>query len=256
MWHSVLQVTRFELVRSVTLSRMALWFALAAFPSLLIATLRIQSRGNVPDEAYNFITYVLVPQISCMLALLLWTTPAVGSELESQSWIYLTMRTYGREGLVLGKYLVSVIWTISFGLVSATGVSLISGVENPLRLMLVLWVLVVLSALGYAALYLLIGVAFYRRSTVIGVVYSLMIEGFIAWIPATINQVTVSYRLRSLLAAWTDLSEIQDDPDMRFLIGTESPLVNISAVLIFAAIVLTLAVAIIRKREYPVQTDD
>ena len=37
---------------------------------------------------------------------------------------------------------------------------------------------------------------------VVAVVYTIVFEGFMGFIPATINQLTVQYRLRSLLVGW------------------------------------------------------
>lgn len=256
MLHATMQVLRFELTRTLTLGRIVTWVALGIFPSLLIALLQLQARGEIPYEVLAMICYMLVPQISCMLGLLLWATPAIGAELEAQSWIYLTLRQHGRVGIALGKYLVAFLWTASYGVVSAVGVSLLSGVDEMFRWAGVLTVLVLLSSACYSALYLLIGAVVYRRATVVAVVYSLVLEGFVSWIPATINKLTVSYRLRSLLAEWLSLRRIQTDGEMNVFFGTEPVWYHALALLLYAGGLLFLAVYVIRGREYPVQTDE
>lgn len=260
MWHATLQVIQFELRRTLTVTRVAIWLCLALFPSFLVGLLRIQSRGQVPDEALSFITYMLVPQISCMLGLLLWATPAIGIELESQSWIYLTLRSKGRIALALGKYAVAFLWTASYGLLSALLISVISGVDEIGSLMGALMILVLLSSASYAALYLLIGAAFFRRATVVAVVYSLVLEGAVSWIPATINQATISYRLRTLLSDWTDFGILRTELDeeaefMRASLGDQPAWFNICCILVYAAVLLTFAVILVHKREFPVQSD-
>lgn len=255
MFHATLQVIRFELIRTMTVGRIVIWLGLCLFPALLVGILHYQSEGRVPDEAMAMICYYLVPQVSCMLGLLMWATPAIGSELESQNWIHLNLRPKGRLGVALGKYCVSVIWTMSYGLLSALLVSIACGVEEIVELWLALSGLVVLSSISYAALYVLIGASVFRRATVIAVVYSLVLEGFVSWVPATINQITVSYRLRTLLADWSVFREIREEENSALFIGSESPWFNVGFVICYAAVLLVLTSFVAQTREYPVQSD-
>lgn len=256
MFHATMQVLRFELLRTFTAGRLVIWIGLCLFPSILLALFRIQARGNVPDEGIAVICFFLVPQISCMLGLLLWATPAIGSELESQSWIYLTLRGQGRVGLALGKYLTAVLWTASYGILSAISVSVISGADEMLRLMATMVALVIFSSFSYGALYLLIGAAVYRRATVVAVVYSLILEGIVSWVPATINQFTVSYRLRSLLTNWLQLDDrFGNNQNAQLIFGTESVWFTIGALILYTFMFLSFALFVIRTREYPVQTE-
>ena len=255
MFHATVQVIRFELQRTLTAGRVAIWLGLCCFPSLLIGLVKYQAGDRVPDDGLAMMAYFLVPQISCMLGLLIWATPAIGAELESQSWVYLALRPHGRSAIALGKYTVAVLWATSYGLVSAISVSLISNVEATFRLACVLCTLVVFSSICYAALYLLIGAAVYRRATVIAVVYSLILEGVVSWVPATIKQLTVSYRLRSILLEWMSLEEFRADPEMQFLLGNEPAWFNLCLLPIYAALLLGFALYIVRNREYPVQVE-
>lgn len=255
MFHATLHVLRFELLRTLTIGRMGIWLALCLFPAALVATLRYQSRGELPDEAVIVVCFALVPQISCMLGLLLWATPAIGSELESQSWIPIVLRAQGRVGIALGKFLTAVLWTVSYGMVSAALVTWFSGVDDRLQLLVALIGLVVLSCLGYAALYLLIGATFFRRATVVAVVYSFVLEGLISFVPATVNQVTISYRLRTLLADWTIVDRVRSNPNTQMFLGQEAVWLNVSLLLLYSTVLLALSVLMIRTREYPVQTE-
>ncbi len=250
------QVVRFELQRTFTAGRIAMWLTLCLFPALLVATIQIQGRGNVPDAAMIVVSFALVPQISCMLGLLLWATPAIGSEIEAQSWVYLALRPHGRLAVALGKYLVAVIWTASYGLPSAVAVSLLSGLANPLHLTGALIVLVLLSCSCYAALYLLIGALISKRATVIAVIYSLILEGLIAWVPATVNQFTVSYRLWSLLVRWTDFAQLVNaNQGAGLTFNSEPSWFNVLALIAYAGLVLALALYVVGRREYPVLSE-
>lgn len=251
MIHAAIQVFRFELARSLTPGRCVIWLALCLFPSLLIGTLRYQGGGNIPDQGMIIVSYVLVPQISCMLGLLLWATPVVGAELEAQAWIYIAMRRHGRAAIALGKYAVAVVWTVTYGLISALGVSALSGIEASFSLLATLVVTVILSSVSYAALYLLIGAAVYRRATVVAVVFSLVLEGMVSWVPATINQFTVSYRLRSIVTKWMDI--IPSGATVYF--GEEPIWYNAGALIIYTILLLGVGLYLVQTREYPVQTE-
>jgi ABC-type transport system involved in multi-copper enzyme maturation permease subunit len=80
----------------------------------------------------------LIPQVVCLLGLLLWATPNVHSELEGRTWIYLAVRPDGKAMVLLGKYLTAVAWSASACLLALT-ISVIvcsafQRLDNPLRL--------------------------------------------------------------------------------------------------------------------------
>ena len=253
MLSAMLQVIGFEARRTRTPGRIGIWLALALLPSLLMMLLRLQAQSVVPDEALAMMAYYLVVQIGCMMGLLLWATPVVGSELESQTWIYLALRPHGKTAMLLGKYVVAAVWTASAGLVSAVGVALCSGHPDPWALAAALLVLVLVSSTCYAALYVLIGVLFSGRATVVAVIYTLLFEGVLSTIPATINKFTVCYRLRSLLSEWLDLVEVRGAVDELF--GHEPAWQHLAALAIFTLVVLCIALVVVRYKEFPVSTD-
>ncbi len=253
MFHALLQVIRFEGRRTRTNGRVGIWLALATFPSLLMILLQAQARQTIPSEPLALMTFYLVVQVGCMLGLLLWATPAVGSELESQTWVYLAMRPHGKTATLLGKYAIAATWTASAGLVSAAGVTFFSRYPEPLTLAAALMVLVLISSLCYAALYVLIGVVFSARSTVVAVVYTLLIEGVLSSIPATINKFTVCYRLRAILAEWVELAEVRNAVEELF--GYEPIWQHVAYLALYTAIVLTIALVVVRYKEFPVTAD-
>ncbi len=249
MWHATCQVVRFEGRRTQTRGRFAIWLGLAAFPSLLMILLRWQAQSNPPGEVLALMCYYLVVQVGCMLGLLLWATPAIGSELESQTWAYLALRPHGRTAVLLGKYLVAAAWTASAGVISAVGVAYCSEYSQPSRLAISLVGLVIIASLCYAALYLLIGVVLPARATVIAVVYTLLVEGALSTIPAAINKFTVCYRLRALLAEWVDLARLRSNAEELF--GYEPVWQHLACLAAYTLVTLGLALWIVRSREYP-----
>lgn len=253
MLSAIMQVIGFEARRTRTRGRVGIWLALAIFPSLLMTMLRLQTEQTLPAEPLAMMAFYLVVQIGCMMGLLLWATPAVGSELESQTWIYLALRPHGKTAILLGKYTVAALWTASAGVVSAVGVAFCSGYPAPWTLAATLLILVLVSSVCYAALYVLIGVVFSARATVVAVIYTLLFEGILSTIPATINKFTVCYRLRSLLSEWVDLVEVRSTVDELF--GHEPAWQHLACLAIFTLVVLCTALVVVRYKEFPVSTD-
>ncbi len=253
MFLALLHVINFELRRTRTRGRIAIWLALASLPTLLVMLLQSQANRSVPAEPLALICFYLVVQVGCMLGLLLWATPAIGSELEAQTWIYVALRPHGKTAILLGKYVVAALWTASASMISAVGISWASQYPEPLRLAGGLLVLVLLSSLCYAALYVLIGVAFSARATVVAVVYTLLFEAVLSTIPATINKFTVCYRLRALLAEWVDLEELRTRAEELF--GYEPASQHLVCLALYTLTVLAIALFLVRTKEYPVNTD-
>lgn len=256
----VLDVALFEIKRSMTLGRSAIWLMLACFPIALVLTLRITiyfatgdpSENRIPFEAWGFIAHYLIPEVICLLGLLLWATPAISTEVESQTWIYLAMRRPGRTWVVLGKYLTSVVWTFCAAVVAATGCVMIIGSEGGVQLWLALVTISLLSCFAHGALYLLIGLVFFRRTMVAAVAYTLLIEYGLSALPSIANQFSINFQLRSLLDKWlgTSVNIALDD------ITKSDPLwLNLAVLLVMTLVLLGFAVGRTISSEFPTQQD-
>jgi hypothetical protein len=137
---------------------MAWMLSLMAFPPGLLLLVRMAARNDPPDELVAILVFVLSACVASMMSVFLWATPALSSELEGRSWVYLAVRPYGPIAVLIGKYIVSVSWAIPVGVVSATLSVLVFATDEPIHLIAVQCGLVVLSCLAYSALFLLIGV--------------------------------------------------------------------------------------------------
>ena len=250
---SILAVIEYEVRRSLTLPRMALWLILAATAPGLIMVGMVVGSSRIPIEVAAPLGYALIPQVCCMLGLLLWATPAIQSEMEDQTWIFVTLRPNGRTAILLGKYVVAVLWTLSATLVASLAFSLLA-TEAWLRLLATLSGLAILSCLGYGALYLLIGTLFTKRSTIVAFAYSLVIEFAVSFIPATVNELTISYRLRSLMLRWADI-DLTGQGNLGIVAESQSTFVLVIGVLGMAIAFLVAAVLSIRAREIPMQSE-
>ena len=255
MLQATADVIRFESKRTRTRGRIVLWLAIALAPALLISMLQVQAQGQVPRDAIVLTCYLLTVQVGCMLGLLLWATPVVGAELEAQTWIYIAMRQHAKVALVIGKFLVAAIWTATACIFSSIWVSVASqnAEVDALQLFVCLMTLSCLASFCYAALYTLIGVAIQARATVVAVVYTLMVEGVLSNVPATISKFTVSYRLRSILGEW--LGVVLFDPQLQELFPSEPIWQHIAWLILYAAITLTLSLWLVYFKEFPTSSD-
>ncbi len=86
------KVFLFEWHRSLSVGRILTWLVLLLVPVALMGAVLFLTRSEIPSTFLYVATYILVPQVICMLGLLLWATPAIHSELEAKTWVYLAMR--------------------------------------------------------------------------------------------------------------------------------------------------------------------
>lgn len=272
-------VVSYELTRSMTPGRWAMFLLMVCIPTaLLIAVSQLtpdevkytldasqttQEKFVIRDEtnlAFSMLVYLLIPQVMTMLGMLVLASPIVHSELEGQTWIYALVRHAGRRSLLLGKYLVAVLWTSTAGILAVSLATPFVPLKNPAQLWLTASLLCLLASLAYGALFALIGVVMQKRVMVVSFVYALIAEGVLAWIPAVINQFTIAYRLRSILFRWLDLSVDQYFPNMglaRNAMVAQDPSgwVQVGLVLLISGILLGLALWLVETIQYSFQSE-
>ena len=254
MLEAVLNVFQFELRRSLTRQRIVLWVLLAVFPSLLLSLMLFDESAGLSDELIIGVLYVLVPQLTCMLSLLLWMTPAIQSELETSAWPYLAVRPRGRRAVVIGKYFNAVLWTI---ITMGVSLSLAIMVAQPLHLtktFAVLFAIGTLSAFGYGTLYALIAVIIPQRAMIMSLAYTLVIEYVIGFVPAIINHVTFSFRLRVLFIDWMGWSNMPQGASA-IMSSDQHAIVHLFMMLVLMAIFTASTMYILNRREF-VASDD
>jgi ABC-type transport system involved in multi-copper enzyme maturation permease subunit len=272
-------VVSYELARSMTPGRWAMFLLMVCIPTaLLIAVSQLtpneakytvnvsqlpDGKTTIRDEtnlAFCMLVYLLIPQVMTMLGMLVLASPIVHSELEGQTWIYALVRHAGRRSLLLGKYLVAVLWTSTAGILAVSLATPFLPLQNPAQLWLTASLLCLLASLAYGALFALIGVVMQKRVMVISFVYALVAEGVLAWIPAVINQFTIAYRLRSILFRWLDLSVDEYFPNMglaRNAMVAQDPSgwVQVAWVLLISGILLGLALWLVETIQYSFQSE-
>jgi len=245
-------VVGFEWRRALTVSRMTWMVALMAFPPGLLMLVRMAEQNEPPVEVVAILVFILSPCVVCILGVFLWATPALSSELEGRSWVYLAVRPYGPIAVLLGKYIVAVSWTIPVGLVSSVLAVLVFMSQDTMKLLVAECGLVVLSCMAYSALFLLIGVVAPKKSMVAGIVYTIVFEVAFALIPAAVNMLTVQYRLRCLLVRWMgfDNNLVKDNPVILAYFGNESAMWHVGVLFGMTAFYLIAAAVVLRYREF------
>ena len=260
-WTLPLDVMLFELRRSFTLGRSALWFVLVAFPVGILTAVSMIARLRLGEdfsaerfqEPLGMAMYFLIPEVTCLLGLLLWATPAISTEVEGQTWVYLAMRSKGRISVLLGKYLTAVTWTLSAAITAVTLSCVAIGWEIGSGLWGVLCLLTLLSCIAHAALYVVIGAVFYRRTMVAAVMYTMIVEYFISFIPALVNQITINYRLRGILTQWMEWETAATPAQAIF--GSEAISTHIAVLAVMTTILLAFATVRVQRTEYPTQQE-
>lgn len=248
---SVFAVFWFEWYRALTFARLAWWAVLAFFPTGIVLLIRSTSDATqIPYEPWTFLLFGLVPMLVSMLGTFLWASPAISSELEGRSWPYLAVRPHGTTALLLGKYLVTVTWVMSAALVGLAVAAALIPLDEAFRIGGVIARLTFLSVPSYAAVYLLIGVLFPKRSMVICVAYTLIFEFLLSMVPALVNTLTVQFRLRTLLIFWSGISVGKVNNALLAFIG-EPPAWEHALILVaYPVVLLAASIAVIRMREF------
>lgn len=194
-------ILRFEGKKSLRLSRVLWWAILALVPFFLALSIRSGAPSALRREgevaAY---LYILAVRALPSLALLLWAAPAIHAEAESRAWTYVASSPRGKSSLVAGKYLLAVLWSAAVGTLAVSACLFGAFPEHAGRLWPVFAELVALSSAAYGGLYLLVGAIALRRAMVAAVAYTFAIEVAVTLVPAVVNQLTIDYRLRSILA--------------------------------------------------------
>ncbi len=250
---NVLAVFLFEWRRALTGPRIAWWLALTLFPAAIAVMIQWAIPREAPRMAWAIFLFALSPMLICMLGTFLWTTPAVSAELERKSWAYLAVRPNGGSAVLLGKYLAAIVWVLPAALIGMTLALLISQSEEAWLTWSALARLICLSCPAYAAVYLLLGTLFPKRSMVIAVAYTLIFELIISFIPALINKLTVQFRLRSLLLEWADVRIPRAENSTAFALLSDAPAWwHVTVLLLSTLALITAAVVAVRRCEFTV----
>jgi ABC-type transport system involved in multi-copper enzyme maturation permease subunit len=219
-------------------------------PVLLATVVMAQGGFDLPDQevAMGVFLYALYPQSLCILAALLYGSSLLAAEIEGKTLVYLFTRPMPRAVVLLWKYLATVTALVGLTVVSLTLSFALAGFAGGLRMYLTILTTVVAALLAYTAVFCLLGLVVPRRAIPAGLIYAVLVEVVLSFVPAVANEVAVSHYLRSMalhLSGRTLPPEIQE-------IFTPVPLANcVLALLLFPTAFLMLSALLVRRREWP-----
>ena len=148
---------------------------------LIVAVVLALAATDEPSQRYSMDLFrtlalpVLLPFVA-----LIFSSDALGSEVEDRTLIYLTLRPVPSLAIALAKYLACFVVTVAAVWVALVPAWLVlGGLTGPGGLLPALAIGSALGALAYTAFFLLLGL-FLRRALLIGAVYILLWETAIA----------------------------------------------------------------------------
>ncbi len=177
--------------------------------------------GELPEEAMGIYLFVMYPYLLSMLMTLLYGTSALNAELEGKTITYLFGRRTPRWRILLGKYL-ALTTLLGAGLMMSLLLSwYFLGLPGGVRMVVALGSAAAGSVVAYTGIFLLLGVLVPKRPMIVGLLYTIFFEGMFSFIPAVVNQFTVTYYLRSL-AVRVMGTEFDLPPDVARMVGDAS----------------------------------
>jgi ABC-type transport system involved in multi-copper enzyme maturation permease subunit len=249
-FQATLAVAGFQLGRLLSWQRLVMAGLGVIFPAAVMLAVRRTARLGLDDDLAVLMLYALVPEAVCMLGLLVTMCPVVADELERGTWVHVAVRPGGRRALLLGTYIAAVVWTGAVALLATALALAVMQLPDTLRVAGVFTGLVAVSTIGRAALFSLPAVIMPKRALVASVAAALVVEYLAGFLPAVVNQATVSLRLRSLLVAWMTWRQ-RLPAEMQLLVDPQPAWVQIAAVAVLVTLLLAVAVVILEFRQFP-----
>lgn len=233
------------------------WF-IALFlglPALLIFL--ILRLGGLPDAdaegILGLLLYLLYPQTLVILAALLYGSGLLSAEIEARTLVYLLTRPMPRWRILLVKYAATVLVLAALCLASLTVSTALAGFPGGLRTWCALCVSVLLACVSYTAIFGLIGLITPRRAVPVGLIYAGVLEIALSFVPAFVNQLSVSHYLRSL--AYHLSGQTALPPDALAFLGDTGPWASATALMVFPQLALVASILLLELREFPLTED-
>ena len=264
LWRSAVATCMFELRRSMSAQRMSVTAGLALFPPAMLALLIFGAKVSNTDggaamiDSSQFLAVFLIALV-LLLGLLLWATPNVYSELEGKSWLFIASRPHGRASVFLGKFMASVLVSLTICFIAVSICVLVIKHNNetiqPIKLWLAMNFIYFLATLIYAALFSLIGAVFVKRAMVVGAGFLIGFDVFLASLPgALINRFTIRHHLQEIGIAtmgWFFPAPAGSEKEYRFIYGQEwATWIHVTVILAATVLLLIAGAKVISSREY------
>lgn len=134
----------------------------------------------------------LLPLLSLSFA-----TEALGGEREARTTVWLMTRPLPRWSVYLAKFLGILPWTLALNFGGFALICLAAGPPGKVAFWLY-WPAVLMSSVAFSALFHLFG-AWFRRPTVIGLVYAFFLETLLGDMPGLMKRISITFYSRCLI---------------------------------------------------------
>lgn len=232
---------------------LGLFLSLPAVLVLLILGVGQEIPAAERELILSVLLYVLYPQSLVILATLLYGSGLLSAEIEGRTLVYLLSRPMPRWTILAVKYAATVLVLAVLCLASLTVSAALAGFPGGLRTWLALAASVCMACVAYTAIFGLIGLLAPRRAVPVGLIYAGILEIALSFVPAFVNQLSVSHYLRSLTYHLSGLRGLP--PEALVFLGDTGAWASTAALLVFPVVALALAAQLLERREWPL-TDD
>lgn len=204
--------------------------------------------GPVQDALIAIFMYVLYPQVLCILASLIYGASLLVREVEDKTLVYLFSRAQPRWKILLSKYITTVV-VLSLAIIASMSICfLIAGMPMGVSTWCALAATIATACAAYTAIFALLGIVLPNRSMTIGLIYAIVVEFMLTFVPALINGITVSHYLRSLAI---HISDPENLDEFTGWVTTPSLPGTLTALALFPLVSLIMASVVIHHREWP-----
>jgi hypothetical protein len=185
-------------------AHMMVWISLALL-ALAAFVVLLNTMAGIWNQDYGFLLFSkrIAIGLFCGFLLPMWSlsfaTEALGREREGQNLVWALTRPLSRPAIYLAKLVAVLPWCIGFNLGGFALIALAAG-ETGRDALQLYWPAVLAGTLAYASLFHLMG-AWFRRSAVVAVLYSLFFESFMGSLPGYWKRTSISFYTRCLMFA-------------------------------------------------------
>lgn len=221
-------------------------------PALLTAVLMnfggfAQTDALLASGVYLFLAY---PQAICLILALLYSTAIMSTEVAEKTLTYLFTRPIAKWKIVISKYL-TIVACLGVSTLASLLVSwCILGLPGGLRTLAAMSLATGVAIVVYCAIFAMLGIIFPKWAMVIGLIYAVVIEVFMSFVPAVINTLTATYYLRSVVMRM--IADIELPPQIARMVGEASLTVSLSVLAVMTLTSLGVAALVASQREYAI----
>jgi len=178
------------------------WISLALLALTLLIVV-LNSSAGVWDRKNGLVLFskTIAIGLFCGFLLPMWSlsfaTEALGREREGQNLVWVLTRPLSRPAIYLAKLLAALPWCLGLNLGGFALICAGAG-ETGVKALRLYWPAVLAGTLAYTSLFHLMG-AWFRRSAVVAVLYSLFFESFMGSMPGYWKRTSISFYTRCLM---------------------------------------------------------